>query len=63
MINSPYHGIYRSPPYMPKPSKSRFNHLFCNRCHPNSLSDGNIPDLIFPSLATHPSQHSHLSYT
>ncbi|KAM7499995.1 hypothetical protein LguiA_024409 [Lonicera macranthoides] len=45
MINSPYHGIYRSPPYMPKPSKSRFNHLFCNRCHPNSLSDGNIPDL------------------
>ncbi|KAG5608384.1 hypothetical protein H5410_019665 [Solanum commersonii] len=45
---------------MPKPSHSRFPQLVHHRSHSHLLPDNLVPNLIAPSVPTHPSQHPHL---
>ncbi|KAG5617998.1 hypothetical protein H5410_017822 [Solanum commersonii] len=45
---------------MSKPSQSRFPQLVHHRGHSHLLPDNLIPNLIAPSVPTHPSQHPHL---
>ncbi|KAG5572370.1 hypothetical protein H5410_062136 [Solanum commersonii] len=53
-------GVTRPPPHMSKPSQSHFPQLVHHRGHSHLLPDNFIPNLITPSVPTHPSQHPHL---
>ncbi|KAG5604826.1 hypothetical protein H5410_026318 [Solanum commersonii] len=44
---------------MSKPSQSRFPQLVHHRGHSHLLPDNLVPNLIAPSVPTHPSQHPH----
>ncbi|KAG5592581.1 hypothetical protein H5410_043095 [Solanum commersonii] len=52
--------LARPPLHMSKPSQSRFPQLVHQRSHSHLLLDNLIPNLIAPSVPTHPSQHPHL---
>ncbi|KAG5596625.1 hypothetical protein H5410_037857 [Solanum commersonii] len=49
-----------SPLHMSKPSQSRFPQLVHHRGHSHLIPDNLVPNLIAPSVPTHPSQHPHL---
>ena len=57
------HWCTRTPPLnVPKPSQPSLPQLIFYRCNPYPLSDHHISNPIQPSIATHPPDHSHLSY-
>ncbi|KAG5599405.1 hypothetical protein H5410_030775 [Solanum commersonii] len=56
----PHWGVCAPSFHMSKPSQSRFPQLVHHRGHSHLLSDNLVPNLIAPSVPTHPPQHPHL---
>ncbi|KAG5584742.1 hypothetical protein H5410_045176 [Solanum commersonii] len=56
----PHWGVCTPSLHMSKPSQSHFPQLVHHRGHSHLLPNNLIPNLIAPSVPTHPSQHPHL---